>query len=116
MAHMSDMGFAKRSIHNKEQLVSRKKWVQSLLLFVSSHATYGVIVGGGGDDIPPLGGGKGVLPSVVFPPSVIFPPCANAGASTDTPPTDVATAPKAAAATKNVAQILLFMFECIGES
>jgi hypothetical protein len=112
MAHMSDMSFAKHSIHNKEPLVGRKKWVQSLLLFVSSHATYGVIVGGGGAAIPPLvfGGGRGILPSVVFPPSVIFPPCA------DTPSTDVAIAPKTAAATKNVAQILLFMFEYIGGS
>ena len=66
------------------------------------HATYGVIVGGGGAAIPPLvsGGSEGILPSVVFPPSVIFPPCANAGANIDIPPTDAAT----------VAKISLFLF------
>ena len=81
------------------------------------HATYGVIVGGGGDAIPPLvsGGNGGILPSVAFPPSVIFPPCANAGATIDIPPADVtaAAAAKAAAATKNPARIPLFIFEFI---
>ena len=79
------------------------------------NATYGVIVGGGGAAIPPLvsGGSEGILPSVVFPPSVIFPPCANAGANIDIPPTDAATVPETAAATKNTTRILPFIFKFI---
>ena len=59
-----------------------------------------------------------IFPSVAFPPPVILSPCAKAGVIIDVPAAVKVNAADtiAAAATKNVASILLFMLEFITEA
>lgn len=80
------------------------------------HATYGGITGNPDISEPglplPAISEPVIFPSVAFPPPVILSPCAKAGVIIDVPTADVADA-IAAAATKNVASILPFIFDFI---
>lgn len=80
------------------------------------HATYGGITGNPDISEPvvplPAISEPVIFPSVAFPPPVILSPCAKAGVIIDVPTADVADA-IAAAATKNVARILPFIFDFI---
>lgn len=85
---------------------------------MNMHATYGGITGNPDISVPvlplPAISEPVIFPSVAFPPPVILSPCANAGVTVDVPAAvKVNAADPIAAATKNVANILLFMLEFI---
>ena len=87
------------------------------------HVTYGGITGNPAISVPvvPLSAISEplvIFPSVAFPPPVILSPCAKAGVIIDVPTVDVTSITDvadaiAAAATKNVASILPFIFDFI---